>query len=293
MGEAHHFVRRRREDQAEQRSREHRGDRAQHPVIKGGNLTEGAHQIRQLRGKIQLAGLQAQAQLIAKWVADEEKRQHSMNRNEFGEVELWVGGREHQIFYPKDPIDGNYKITFTGRLLDSTDSVHVAEDGRVSRPTSETPLVEVYEMIDRRLAVYRDFRKSVVSEKGATCVTYSDFKALCKAPGALETQWDLPQEDEMQMTAVTPFETRPARIRGIIGLADWFGKDKFKQWLPTINDGGGKKITEAEIDSVYERVEGEVYDMCFLKSVGDALGAETVVRICQPFYQTTSNETAK
>ncbi len=63
MGKAHHFVRgRRREDQAEQRSQEHRGDRAQHPVIEGGNLTEGAHQIRQLRGKIQLAGLQAQAQ---------------------------------------------------------------------------------------------------------------------------------------------------------------------------------------------------------------------------------------
>ena len=228
-------------------------------------------------------------QLIAKWVADEEKRKNSMKKKEFAEIELWVGGPEHLLFYPKDPIGGNYKIAFTGRLLDSTEVWHL-EDGGTYRPTGSFPLVEVYEMIDRKLAVYRDFRESIVSEQGATCVIYSDFQDLCRAPGALETQWDLAQEDEMQMAAVAPFKTRPARLQGIIGLGDLFGKEELKKWMPTIDVPGTEKITEKEIDSVYERVAGEGYDLRFLKSIGDALGAETVVRISQPFYQSTSNE---
>ena len=81
--------------------------------------------------------------------------------------------------------------------------------------------------------------------------------------------------------------------KGFIGLGDVFGKEELKKWMPTIDVPGTEKITEKEIDSVYERVAGEGYDLRFLKSIGDALGAETVVRIGQPFYQGMSNETTK
>ena len=248
-----------------------------------------------LAGPQGLSGVVTQS--LAKWVADKEKQEAMKSGKEFTEIELWVGGQEHQHWHPKDPLGGNYKIAFTGRLLDSTEVAVLrrTESGvRTYRDTSVNPLVEVYEMSDRKLAVYRDFRESVVSTQGAAYVVYSGFKDLCEHPGALDTRWDLSREDEMQqMTEVAPFETRTGREQGIIGLAGLFGKEKLKEWLPTIDSPGVEKFTEGEIDSCYEEVKREAFDLRFQESIADALGAELVVRIGQPLYQVGSNETAE
>ena len=239
--------------------------------------------------------------LLAKWVTDEKKRQKSTTKKAFTEVELWIGGREHRQWHPKDPIEGNYKIAFTGRLLDSTDGEvwESTESGiHTYRGRSETPRVEVYEMSDRKLAVYRDFRESLASEQGATCLVFAGFQELCKNPAALETLWDLPQEDDMQMPEVAPYVTRDQKDESITlmalavsqlqGIDDAWkekgqGKEVVKDVLLNIAPAAGATVefTEQDIDSCYEEAKREAFASRFLKSIADALGAEVVVRIGQ------------
>ncbi len=146
-------------------------------------------------------------QLLAKWVANKEKDEARKSGKEFTEIELWVGGDEHCRWHPMDSTGRDYKVAFTGRLLASTEEWHYTESEsglRVSRPTSTGPVVEVYEMKDGRLAVYRD---SDNSKRGATCLVYSDLQTLRDDPTALETLWDEHEEE----AAVPPFRTRTAR----------------------------------------------------------------------------------
>ena len=157
--------------------------------------------------------------LLAKWVAGKEKHEAMKSGKESAEIELWVGGDEHRRWYPKDPIGRNYKVAFTGRLLDSTEVGHhiESESGlRTYRPMSVNPVVEVYEMSDGRLVVYRDFGELAMGSKlGATCLVYSDFQHLRDDPSVLETLWGDPLgEDETQMLEVPPFAARTAREQG-------------------------------------------------------------------------------
>ena len=223
-------------------------------------------------------------QLLAKWVADREKQNAMKSGKEFTEIELWVGGEEHRSRHPKDPLGGNYKIAFTGRLVDSTEGevCESTESGlRTYRGRSITPLIEVYEMSNRKLAVYRDFREASVSNWGATCLIYSDLKDLREDSEALDTHWELPQEDEMTIKDVAPFETRTLREQIIVTFAGLFGKEKLKERLPTIDIPGVEKFTEGEIESCHEEVNREAFDLRFQESIANALGAELVVRIDQ------------
>ena len=185
-------------------------------------------------------------QLLAKWVADKEKDEAKKSGKEFTEIELPVGGNEHSERYPRDPAGLDYKVAFTGRLLASTEEWHFTEleSGlRVSRPTSTNPVVEVYEMRDGRLVVYRCWETSYSGGPGgATCLVYSDFQTLRDDPTALQTGWYV---DDREEAAVPPFRTRTAR--------------------------GEQEITED--------VEWEAYDLHFQKEISDALGAEMIVRI--------------
>lgn len=184
-------------------------------------------------------------QLLAKWVADKEKDEARKSGKEFTEIELPVGGNEHSERYPRDPAGLDYKVTFTGRLLASTEGWYYTElesGFTVSRPTSTSPVVKVYEMKDGRLVVYRCWETSYSGGLGgATCLVYSDFQTLRDDPTALETLWN---EHEKE-AAVPPFRTRTAK--------------------------GEPEITED--------VEREAYDLHFLEEISDALGTEMIVRI--------------
>ena len=174
-------------------------------------------------------------QLLAKWVADKEKDEARKSGKEFAEIELWVGGNEHSERHPEDPAGLDYKVVFTGRLLVSTDGG--------SAYYSTSPAVEVYEMRDGRLVVYRCWESSYSGgPSGATCLVYSDFQTLRDDPTALQTGWYV---DDREEAAVPPFRTRTAR--------------------------GEQEITED--------VEWEAYDLHFQKEISDALGAEMIVRI--------------
>ena len=175
-------------------------------------------------------------QLLAKWVADRENHEAMKSGKEFTEIELWVGGDEHSNQHPKDPMEQDYKVAFTGRLLAST------ETGLYH---STNPVVEVYELRDGRLVVYRDFDSSI---HGATCLVYSDFQTLRDDPAALETFWWVDDSEE-KAPVVSPFTARAATEKGI----------------------------EEGIDS--EESEREAYDTRFLKDISDALGSELIVRI--------------
>ncbi len=178
-------------------------------------------------------------QLLAKWVADKENHEAIKSGKEFTEIELCVGGDEHSRWHPRDPIGGDYKVAFTGRLLAST------ERGP-GQYLSTNPIVEVYELSDRRLVVYRDFESST---DGATCLVYSDVQRLRDNPAALETLWWVDDSEEKAL-AVPPFRTRTAR---------------------------GEQGTEDPDED--PEVEREAYDLDFLNVISDALGAEMIVRI--------------
>ena len=236
-------------------------------------------------------------QLLARWVADKEKQEAMKSGKKFTEIELWVGGDHHRSWHPKDPIERNYKVAFTGRLLDSTEGQvsDITESGiRTLRNRSINPLVEVYEMSDGKLAVYRDFRE-VLSTEGATCLIYPHFKALCRDQAALETQWDITQEDEMQMAGVAPYATRTQKEEAITLMAlaasqlqqvddAWKRKGQEKEIVKKflLSPVGSVVFTEEEIDLCYEAAKQEAYDVLFQESIAGALGAELIVRIDQP-----------
>ena len=235
--------------------------------------------------------------LLAQWVEAEEKRQRSLNSSELTEIELWIGGDEHRQWYPKDALGGNYKIAFTGRLLESTEPWHFATGGRTIRPASNSPLVKVYEMSDRRLVIYRDFRE-LLSTLGATCVIYSSYEDLCRRPGSLDTDWDLTGlEDELhQMSEVDTFATRTQKQESLVNVAQ--GISNLREVDDVWEKGGTErevvkelllnsspemtakaKVTAADIDSCYETVKREAFDAHFQESIANALGVERIVRL--------------
>ncbi len=223
-----------------------------------------------------LAGHQAFSgvimRLLAKWVADKEKHEAMKSGKEFTKIELWVGGDEHHRWYPKDLIGRDYKVAFTGRLLDSTEVRQYAksESGRLytSRPRAISPAVDVYEMSDGRLAVNRDFDDS---KAGATCLVYSDFQNLRDNPSALDTIWEDPHEQDVtEMLEVPPFIADTAEIPRELGITDLAGLREILKGQPLTMD----------IDSwIYENVQRKAYELHFLKGISDALGAELIVRI--------------
>ena len=247
---------------------------------------------------IRLAGHQGLSgvvtQLLAKWVADKEKQKAiKSSKNQLMEVELWVGGEEHLRWHRRDPLAGDYKVTFTGRLLASTETEY---------PMGIDPTVEVYQMSNKQLAVYRNYRSEFAAlspqsqEKyGAACLAYSDFETLCRDPEALETQWDITQEDEMQMAGVAPYATRTQKEESITSMAlaasqlqqvddAWKRKGQEKEIVKEflLAPVGSAVFTEEEIDLCYEEAKREAYDFRFQKSIAGALGAELIVRIDQP-----------
>ncbi len=234
-----------------------------------------------------LAGRQGLSEVVTqsltKWVADKEKQKAIRSSKELTEVELWVGGKEHQRWHSRDPAVGDYKVVFTGRLLASTEKEY---------PTGSNPVVEVYEMSNKKLAVYRNYRSELTAlpvelqeEEGATCLIYSDFTNLCQDrwPWPLQTVWDIAHEDEMQMPDVPPYAVKTEREWGIIKLAGFLqemGKEKEQvKRLLLYPEPGAVKFTEGEIDSVYDEVKQDACDLRFQKTIAGALGAELVVRV--------------
>ena len=234
-----------------------------------------------------LAGRQGLSEVVTqsltKWVADKEKQKAIRSSKELTEIELWVGGKEHQRWHSRDPAVGDYKVVFTGRLLASTEEEY---------PTGSNPVVEVYEMSNNKLAVYRNYRSELTAlavelqeEVGATCLIYPDFKNLCqdRLPWPLQTMWDIAHEDETQMPDVAPYAVKTERERGIIGLAGSLqemgkGKELVKRLLLYL-ELAAVKFTEGEIDSLYEGVKEDACDLRFQKTIAGALGAELVVRV--------------
>lgn len=235
-----------------------------------------------------LAGRQGLSEVVTqsltKWVADTEKQKAIRNSKELTEVELWVGGKEHQRWHSRDPAVGDYKVVFTGRLLASTEKEY---------PTGSNPVVEVYEMSNNKLAVYRNYRSELTAlpvelqeDEGATCLIYSDFTSLCQGrwPWPLQTMWDIAHEDETLMPDVAPYAAKTAREQGIIGLAGNLqemggGKEFLKGLLLSPISGRAPKFTEGEIDSLYEEVKQDACALRFQKTIAGALGAKMVVRI--------------
>ena len=241
-------------------------------------------------------------QSLARWVADKEKQKAiKSSKNQLMEVELWVGGEEHLWWHRRDPLAGDYKVTFTGRLLASTETEY---------PMGIDPTVEVYQMSNKQLAVYRNYRSEFTAfspesqEKyGAACLVYSDFETLCRDPAALETQWDIEQEDEMQMAEVSPYAKRTQKDESITRMARavsqlqqvddaWKGQEKeivkelFR--LRVARLPGPVGFTEEEIDLCYEKEKRKARALRFQKSIAGALGSELIV---QPRLRV--NETAE
>ena len=222
-------------------------------------------------------------QSLAKWVADKEKQKTIRSSKELTEIELWVGGKEHQRWHSNDPAVGNYRVAFAGRLLASTEEEY---------PTGSDPVVEVYEMRNKKLVVYRNHRSELTAlpvesqeEEGATCLIYSNFKDLCQWPGPLETVWDIAHSElEMQMPAVAPYVVRTVEDQIIVGLAHaYLSKDLVKDILLKHAPAAGMTIefTDQGIDLCYEEANRDACDLRFQKSIVGALGAELVVRVDQ------------
>ena len=246
-------------------------------------------------------------QSLARWVSDKEKQKAIKNSKELTEVELWVGGDEHRLRNPKDPLGGDYKIAFTGRLLASTETQY---------PLGTDPTVEVYQMSNKRLAVYRNYHSEFAAastdfqeQQGATCIIYSDFKKLCRDQDVLQPQWQIAQEDDMQMPEVAPYATKNQKEESITlmalavsqmqGIDDGWkrkGQEKevVKHFLLNLAPDAGAKVefTEQDIDFCYDRAKREANDLRFQRSIARALGAELIVRVDPPLWG-LGNETAE
>ena len=223
------------------------------------------------------------AQLLAKWVADKEKQKAMKSGKEFTEIELWVGGDEHELWHPKDPVRGDYKIAFTGRLLHSTEHEPVI---------GLYPQVDVYQMSSRQLVVYRTWRPpfflgsglSPGYDGGATYKMFSDYEEIRRSPEMLDTYWgdtegNVSEEDKMQVLVE---RTRTARERLIISLAGVWQKEQVKEFLLTLSARAESKdgdFTEQEIDHCYEKEKQAACNLKFQQDIANALGAELVVRI--------------
>lgn len=230
-------------------------------------------------------------QLLGKWVADKEKQNAVKSGKEFSEIELWVGGREHQTWHPKDPLEGDYKIAFTGRLLHSSEREILL---------GVYPQVDVYQVGGGQLVVYRTWRASffelgTAPDHGATYVVFSDYEDLIQRSEALDTNWtDHPEEDQLQALVERP---RTVRERLILSIAEHvklehpqrsavWQKEYVREFLLGLNntrfgppqDG---EYTEQEIDQCYEDEKQAACDLRFQQNIANALGAELVVRIDQ------------
>jgi hypothetical protein len=85
------------------------------------------------------------------------------------EVELWVGGDEHEQEHAGEP----HHVGFIGRLIADSEGLSIAQK----------PRIRVYETKNRKLVVYRDWRE------GATYSLYPDIAALQNDGTALKTLW--------------------------------------------------------------------------------------------------------
>ena len=221
-------------------------------------------------------------QLLAKWVAEKEMREAAKDGKEYSEVKLWVGGDEHRRWHPEDAIEGDYNVAFTGRLVCSTEGIgwHAAEGGY-----STSPVVEVYEMTDGRLAVYRsddDVRR------GATFIISSDFQDLNNNPLALDTLWlETDSEPEPEELKVLAFTDRTAKEETIVALTNMWGKQTVMEQLPKMGAPGADKITAGDIEVFYEDARKEGYGLRFLKDISNALGVEMIVRIDRRTHDAT------
>ena len=155
--------------------------------------------------------------LLAKWVADKEKQEAMKSGKEFSEIELWVGGDEHQMWHPKDPLGGDHKIAFTGRLLHSSEHEVVL---------GVYPQVDVYQMGGGQLVVYRTWRPPFLIDSGlspgydggATYKVFSDIEELLQNSEVLDTNWTgHPEEDQLRALVERP---RTVRERLIITIAE-------------------------------------------------------------------------
>ena len=88
---------------------------------------------------------------------------------EFMEVELWVGGDQHEQEHSGEP----HHVGFKGRLIADSEGLSIAQK----------PRIRVYETKNRKLVVYRDWRE------GATYSLYPDIAALQNDGTALKTFW--------------------------------------------------------------------------------------------------------
>ena len=250
--------------------------------------------------------------LLAKWVADKEKQEAMKSGKEFSAIELWVGGDEHQMWHPKDPLGGDHKIAFTGRLLHSSEHEVVL---------GVYPQVDVYQMGGGQLVVYRTWRPPFLIDSGlspgydggATYKIFSDIEELLQNSEVLDTNWTgHPEEDQLQALVERP---RTVRERLIITIAEHvklehpqrsavWQKEYVREFLLGLNNtrlGPPKdgEYTEQEIDQCYEDEEQAACDLRFQQNIASALGAELVVRIDQsphvssPTPQIGRNEAAK
>ena len=235
-------------------------------------------------------------QLLGKWVVDKEKQEAMKSGKEFSEIELWVGGDEHQVWHPKDTLGGNYKITFTGRLIHSSEHEMVL---------GVYPQVDVYQMGGGQLVVYRTWRPPFLIDSGlspgydggATYKIFSNYEQLRHDSGVLDTNWgdtegNVSEEDNMQVLVE---RTRTARERLIVSIAEvvkaehpqssavW-QKEHVKELIRGLNTHRESKdgeFTAQEIDQCYEKEKQAACDLRFQQNIANGLGAELVVRIDQ------------
>ena len=220
-------------------------------------------------------------QLLAKWVEEEEMRKAAKDGKEYSEVKLWVGGGEHYRWHPEDAIEGDYNVAFTGRLVCSTEEIGWLGEGVYGT----RPVVEVYEMTDGRLVVYRAYDDA---RRGATFIIFSNFQDLSDHTLALDTLWqENDSEPEPEEFKVLAFTDRTAKEETIVALTNMWGKQRVMEQLPKMGAPGTEKITATEIESFYEMARKEGYEQRFLKDISDALGVEMIVRIDRRTHDAT------
>ena len=90
-------------------------------------------------------------------------------KGELMEVELWVGGDEHEQEHAGEP----HHVGFIGRLIADSQGLSIVQ----------MPRIRVYETRSRTLVVYRHWRE------GANYRRYPDVAALQNDGTALKTLW--------------------------------------------------------------------------------------------------------
>jgi hypothetical protein len=109
--------------------------------------------------------------MLRAWVKQKEAEMQSLKRTEeMTEYAISVGPEAHEI---------PARLVFTGRLLADSRGFSVGQ----------LPRIQVFEMKDRRLVVYRSWHDTPAESQGATYKVFRDYEELARTVDALDTMW--------------------------------------------------------------------------------------------------------